>query len=180
MVSLKEYSSEKYRGYFKFLFVRNPYDRLVSGYKQKIRYGMLDKIVKYIILKYRNDTSRMNNSQESGPPTFNEFMHYIADKINQFLPIDPHFDKYGNYRTPCIIDFDFIGKYESLKEDSAIVLEKLFPNKSTKLPEKNVMRSNKTFIDFFREVDQKYIETIAKYNADEFALYGYDPTILLW
>ena len=110
----------KYRDYFKFAFVRNPWDRLVSCYSQKL----LD--VKRDRLGQRSNLSPSISGIElyNGMP-FDEFVravHAIPDKEANI-----HFR--SQCATVCDEDggimADFVGHFETLGEDFAYVAERI-------------------------------------------------------
>ncbi len=101
---------EQFESYFKFAFVRNPWDRLVSEYK-------------YRRLSHKYDFKTYLLHKFPRPEWSDEYCHVLPQ-------YDFIFDEEGNQRV------DFIGRYENLKEDIKVVLEKL-GLKSRSLPHKN-------------------------------------------
>ena len=109
------------RTYFKFLFVREPLDRLLSGFLDKfyrephpmyrLMYG------KNIIRKYRANATA--ESLEKGHDvTFNEFAQFILDGNR-----NEHWDQFYRRCHPCAVDYDFIGYFESLEQELPYVFK---------------------------------------------------------
>lgn len=102
---LDKYPSTK--NYFKFCFVRNPYDRLVSLYYD-LRSSPGHLKWSYPILKYKNFTEFVKNLEKS--PCFN-FIHLRPQ--HEYISIKNE------------INIDFVGKFENLKNDFKSVEKKL-------------------------------------------------------
>ena len=80
-----------------FLIARNPFERLVSGYRNKIlrpddNLSNKYKVIKDILVRYRNHTySKINiNSKSYKAPTFTEFVRYILDQSRAGNTLDEH------------------------------------------------------------------------------------------
>ena len=95
---------------FSFVFVRNPWDRLVSCF--------LDKFVKSsndegYWRKCRFDIARANG-QDHRNITFRHFVHYLAADP-QHLVKDEHWRPQAFFLGQ--VDFDFVGRFETFAED---------------------------------------------------------------
>lgn len=111
--------------YKKIAFVRDPMERLVSAYQNKFAQDYEDrkfhhKFGKGIIKKYReNFTGEVTDEHYT---EFNEFVKYLID-----LPPDKerneHWEQQHKICSPCVINYDFVGKYDTLKSDAARALQ---------------------------------------------------------
>ncbi|KAM4664173.1 carbohydrate sulfotransferase 14 [Discoglossus pictus] len=105
--------------YFKFIFVRNPMERMLSAYRNKFgeikeyqqKYGM------EIVKRYRKDP----RDSIGDDVTFSEFLHYLLDEDVERM--NEHWMPIYNLCQPCAISYDFIGSYERLREDANQILE---------------------------------------------------------
>ena len=104
--------------YFKFLVVRHPFDRLVSGYKDKLANSNIHyerslgkKILKMI---HPNLTKRV--LRQGKGVTFPEFVKYIISNGNHIK--DPHFRNMHELCYPCHIQYDYIAKLETHNIDA--------------------------------------------------------------
>lgn len=109
--------------YTKIMFVREPLERMVSAYRDKFKnpnnyYHSL--FGKPIISKYRVNPSREALTTGSGV-TFKEFVQYLLD-VHRPVGMDIHWEQVNQLCNPCLIDYDFIGKFENMEEESNFVL----------------------------------------------------------
>ncbi|KAM9481169.1 carbohydrate sulfotransferase 8 isoform 1-T1 [Clarias gariepinus] len=115
--------AERLRSYTKVLFVREPMERLVSAFRDKFEspnsyyhpvFG------KPIISKYRVNASKSALRTGSGV-TFQEFIRYLLD-VHRPVGMDIHWEPVSQLCSPCLLDYDFIGKFETLEEEANFLL----------------------------------------------------------
>jgi len=151
--------------WFRFSFVRNPYKRLVSGYKDKIL-GLNNPKKSYSFLK------RINWHSDQ-LPSFDEFIQVICKQPDDAM--DWHWMPQSRLLMPDIIQYDFFGKLENFHDDMKSVLLKMnvspekiddilsvFLNKTTEKKGNTVQISEKT------------AEMIASKYSRDFELFEYD------
>ena len=107
------------------VFVRDPYTRLFSGWLDKF-YATNPSwwgFGKKIIATERKDAS--NHSLECGHDVqFNEFVNFFAKDVKENrCGVDGHFSPSYRHCLPCGLPYNFIGKYETLKDDTMFFLE---------------------------------------------------------
>lgn len=144
-----------YPRYFKFTFVRNPYDRVLSCYLNRVKKSLIPGFHKFRI--FRNDMS------------FNEFVKAIC-KISD-KESDRHFvsqsyvltDKKGSLIP------DFIGKFENLEEDFRKICNKIGINNPEKLLHKNKSERNNNYIEYYDEETKRMVYERYKKDFDIFA-----------
>ena len=144
------------KSYFKFAFVRNPFDRLASCFRHVIQKGAMQNIQNHPDL-YRE-------------MSFDEFIDVIVD-IN-VKKMDIHFRPQYTFipEKP-----NYIGKFENLDEDFAEVLQKIGIKSQIRLLKKN--STDKTiFKDYYTK---ESIEKVFKIYKKDFELFGYERTINL-
>ncbi|XP_033729569.1 carbohydrate sulfotransferase 11-like isoform X2 [Pecten maximus] len=127
------------------LFVREPYERAVSGY--------LDKL--FAINSYYMETlgrqivrmTRKNASVEAltcgHDVTFTEFIQYILEmkRKNKIESIDHHFTPIYIHCSPCAVKYDFIGRMENFQEDTTAIFKQtgIFRNRTISMEIKDFM-----------------------------------------
>ena len=142
----KQKAERQWNTYYKFGFVRNPWDRVVSLYLRKEGLQMADKM------------------------SFHEFVHWIENSSDTSIHPSKHknqldwfLDSKGN------IAVDFIGKFESLNEDWKIIAKKL--GTSTTLPHTNKnIAKKKHYTEYY---NNELREIIAKKFQKDIDYFGY-------
>ena len=137
---------EQYNTYFKFTFVRNPWSRAVSWYKNVIR----------------DDIHRHSHNIKKDC-TFEEFFKVHLDNTwalrSQLFWLRNYC---GN------LPLDFIGRFERLDEDFAKVCERL------EIPDGNlpklIMSESKPYTDYY---NNELVDIIAKKYKDEISYFGF-------
>jgi chondroitin 4-sulfotransferase 11 len=170
-----------YREHFKFAFVRNPWDRLVSCYSDKV----LD--VEQAELgepPFRNVPSEKRSRLYKGMP-FAEFVETVYE-----IPDDEanvHFA--SQHQMICgpagdePIMADFVGRFENLAADFAVVAEKIGGARELQLPHKlrSTSRGSRPYTDFYDDrlknlVYERYRVDIEIFNYSFGGSHGPPPT----
>ncbi len=138
------YAKNVYKDYFKFSFVRNPYDRLVSCYK--------NKVLEYNYFKLSDEV------WEEMKQDFGKFVDFV-DKQN-IENCDVHLRLQA--RLIDLNEMDFIGRMENFDNDIRYVFDKLaIPYKE--IMRKNVSKDKTSYREFYNEeLKQKVAEIYAK------------------
>ena len=177
---LRRYSDDEiqYRldNYFKFMFVREPLQRLVSAYKDKLtgnnRYYTA-VTVNPIIKRFRALTGKGNEVHRPGA-TLEEFFMHLDSKPTRAM--DEHWMPMNELCKPCAINYDFIGTIETIDEDSEELLEELNLRKVVHFPKQQKMYKNKTgptTKELLNETPKELIQKIInKYRLD-YELFNY-------
>ncbi|XP_062813375.1 carbohydrate sulfotransferase 14 [Anolis carolinensis] len=124
--------SYRLKHYFKFLFVRDPMERLLSAYRNK--FGEIKEYqLKYgveIVKRYRKNPGKSTGDDV----TFSEFLRFLLDEEPERM--NEHWMPIYNLCQPCAVRYDFIGSYERLKEDADYVLERVQAPSFVRFPER--------------------------------------------
>ncbi|XP_068108024.1 carbohydrate sulfotransferase 8-like isoform X3 [Hyperolius riggenbachi] len=159
--------------YTKVMFTRNPLQRLVSAYRDKFLhytgfyYGT--KIANIIKSKFRG---HMNSSD---PVSFKEFVQFITSQKPALL--DVHWRPMYNLCDPCNINYDILGKFESLKQDSDYVLKVVGAPSGLKFP--GIKKYNESRTDakitagYFSQLSLNLIQQLLELYKLDFTLFGY-------
>ncbi|XP_037627197.1 carbohydrate sulfotransferase 14 [Sebastes umbrosus] len=161
--------------YFKFMFVREPMERLLSAYRNKF-----GEIVSYqkkygveIVKRYRK--GRAKDAAVTGDDvTFAEFVRYLLDEDAERM--NEHWMPVYNLCQPCAVSYDFIGSYEHLESDSDFVLQRVGAPPHVRFPERQTWYkpvTTETLHYYLCTLPQKLLkELLPKYILD-FSLYAY-------
>lgn len=109
----RQANARKFRAYFKFAFVRNPWDRLVSSYSYLRRGG-------------NDEEDRIWSAQNLARfPDFKSFVltWLTPENAKSWIHFIPQTDFIFNLDGKLMVDF--VGRYETLERDVGIVAERL-------------------------------------------------------
>ena len=175
-----------------FLIARDPFERLVSGYRDKIK-GALpnsphDKLSRMMLLKYRHipaTNSRQLRHRMRIIPTFTEFVRHVLDEVEAGNELDMHWTPVYSFCNPCQINLTHIIKFETFDRDTYSLLEKihathLLPSNG-KLRKRNMAKGHEntsSMVDkYLNELTPDLLDGIRNlYNID-FDLFGYDKRL---
>lgn len=141
--------------YFKFAFVRNPWDRLVSLYF------------------YLKETSVYNIPCDN-PPSFNQWILSDLDKFKDDMPLSvllrhkkrPQLEWITNQKGN--ISVDFIGKFENIKNDFNTFLDKC------NIPHVPLLNENKTKHDHYTKYyTMESIKKVSNWYKKDISYFNY-------
>ena len=145
--TLKDSHENEFNSYFKFAFVRNPWDRLYSMYKFTVRRGWCSKDVPFNKWIYKDAITEACKFQEPIVP------------IQQKPQVDWITDTDGN------IMVDFVGKFETLNQDFKHVCQQL----NITLSLVNINASpGKHYKDAYDEGSKQFVENHYKKDIEMF------------
>ena len=166
----------KIRHYYKFMFVRNPLERVVSAYRNKFatsynkRYPM--RIGRKIIQRYRPGASQ-HSMQTGDDVTFEEFVMFLLDERTK-QPYDIHWRPYYQICHPCMMQYDFVGKYETLNQDVDFILEELGVKHLIDFPERpNTFKTSDVLKAVFSNISSEQVHNLWKLYSVDYSMFGY-------
>ena len=101
----------------KVMFVRDPYERLFSGYIDKY-FCPCSFDSSSVISKFRVAVDERGECQSD--LSFMEFLQYVTN--TQGFPVDDHFNRQYMQCLPCHVQYDYIGKMETFGQDADFIL----------------------------------------------------------
>jgi hypothetical protein len=154
---------EQYRDYFKFAFVRNPWDRLVSCYFNKFAHNNAPGLKIH---------GRVDVELYPGMPfaEFVEAVHKIPDS-----KANPHFR--SQHKVICAwkgvrpIMANFVGRFENLQDDFAIVAEKIgAPELRLPHRQRSEHRESRSYTEFY---DDRLKDLVHERYQEDIEIFGY-------
>jgi chondroitin 4-sulfotransferase 11 len=149
--------SAKYMDYFKFAFVRNPWDRLVSGYTY-LKAGGISQLN-----PNKNADNQLCKKINTYFPTIGEFIRH--SKWWNWKHFQSQYSYISIDGTPVM---DFIGKVENLQQDFNTICDKIG------IPQQQLSHTNKSKHKHYTEYyDDETREIVAEKYAKDIEYFGY-------
>jgi len=146
---LRSFDPVAWEQHFKFCFVRNPYERVVSDYIWRVQSRGVD-------VSFRSYLERVADRSKPDP--------------EQVVPRDP--DNWPLYTIDGKIAVDFVGRYETLEVDFGEVCERLgLPFRRADLPVAKRKVSDYKYRDWYGSVEKQLVAKIffSEIEAFEYA-----------
>ena len=172
--------------YFRFMVARHPFERIYSAYKDKLVVGSTPKKkVNYgrqILKMFRKNITKEQWKTGDGV-TFREFVRFL----NIRRPKDSHFVPIEDNCFPCLINYDYIMKTETMEGENEYIIDRfLGPTKRGIGTVKHVV-TNKPgtkdlsmfslkgrLLEAYKTLTAKDIKFLAKWFKADFLHFGYD------
>ena len=158
--------------YFKFVFVREPFERLLSAYLNKFYSGdpaFHKTYGRTIIKKYRR-----GGKPEDKNITFDEFLNYVVNIGNGYW--NEHWQTYDKLCHPCEIQYNFIGRFRNLEEEARYVLK--ISGISRKLnisfPQVKPSSTSSKIPFFYSQIRKERLYRVVRLFGDDSLMFGYD------
>ncbi|WP_027186326.1 sulfotransferase family protein [Desulfovibrio inopinatus] len=151
--------------YFKFTFIRNPIDRIASGYLDKISNTTNERKIE------RAYFEKMLGADENTEITLVDFLSVLRKTPPDAM--DLHFKPQSDVILSNTIDYDFIGSMDSLDTELPMILSKIYNKPYNEIQVTNVTHhatnaSNKIPSVF---TEQRAYDLAEEIYKDDFKLY---------
>ncbi|XP_013413064.1 carbohydrate sulfotransferase 13 [Lingula anatina] len=171
-------SDARLKNYTKVLITRHPFERLVSFFREKLERAKNDiydpRIAGYVLRSIHKKRDVTHKMMMEYNVTFPEYIQYVID--TKMHP-DVHWGIQHSLCHPCSVDYEVIGRYETIVEDSNNLLKMLGIDEITYPQSDNVDFAKKTkdlVSKHFQTLKPwmiKELHTMYKTDAD---IFGYD------
>ncbi|XP_078358793.1 carbohydrate sulfotransferase 11-like [Oculina patagonica] len=163
--------------YYKFLFVREPFERLLSAYKDKFTrktnvWKKYEKKIKRAV-RVRLGANATSLGDRGGEIKFQDFISYLIDVSNKGSRFNEHWRHYDQLCHPCKINFDFIGHYETLEDDASFVLHEAGVDQFVSFPPVHFTSTKNDLERYYSEVPQEDILRLQRVYRRDFELFEY-------
>ena len=166
--------------YQKFVFVRHPLSRLLSAYGDRI-----ERLRKGNNQKYRGPivaflTNKTTNSDMH--ITFRDFVRYIIATRKQGGVFDVHWKPLTLLVQPCQLHYNFIGKLETINDDSKYIFQHFYHDMSLIFPRQNTGDSRKykhakSIQEYYDELTSQELADVIDIYKDDFTIFGYEEIV---
>ncbi|ELR97924.1 sulfotransferase family 2 domain-containing protein [Gloeocapsa sp. PCC 73106] len=151
------FDTKLFKEYFKFTFVRNPWDRLVSSYNYFKKRDIQDEHKK-IVESFDNFDGFVSALEDI----------QLAKKIFKLSHFRPQYQFVCDLRHNLLVDY--IGYFETLEQDFEQIVIKL-NRPELKLPHLNSSKEGLDYRDFYTEKTQKILAAL---YSEDIELFGYN------
>ena len=162
--------------YTRFIFVREPFSRLLSGYKDKF------------VNKVRPNKQRWFDIEKSIHPktskesllsakvllSFKEFIEWVINDVNVKIDgANQHWKPFHEICKPCSYDWNFIGHYEFLSDDINYVRKLARAETLEPFPISQESKTSSELISYYSQVPPKWIMRLGEIYRADFEMFGY-------
>ncbi len=178
-----EQLEDRLNRYYKFMFVREPMERLLSAYIDK--FGTPDQSTDYhkrygrgIIKSFRKNPTN-ESLTTGGDVTFSEFVQSVDNLWSRdaLQAHNEHWMRYQDLCHPCAVRYDYIGKYETLDQDTTRILRVLNVTHLVQMPEKQAeytgSRTEEKMRKYFRQLAPKEVSMLGGIYLNDSHMFGY-------
>ena len=135
----KSHRMRMIHNYYKFMVVRNPLERLLSSYRNKIEPPidhekqdsfphMIKKIIlqRYRLQEYAHWQVAPKSTRRYLNVTFSDFIKYVIETTSEEL--NEHFRPSIDICHPCLVHYDFYPNFKTISPDSQALIKKFRTN----------------------------------------------------
>lgn len=173
----------KLKKYTKFLFVRDPFVRLISAYRNKFELRNEDfyrRFAQVMLRRYANQPTPPASVDEAFRvglhPSFSHFIQYLLDpQTEKDMPFNEHWRQVYRLCHPCQIQYDFVGHLETAEEDAEHLLRQLRVDNVVEFPTSHRNLTASSWVsDWFSTVPVQARRELFKLYEPDFRLFGYE------
>jgi hypothetical protein len=153
-------------------------ETLVSAYQDKLTRNNTTyhkNVGRQIVQKYRKEPSPLS-LQMGHDVTFPEFVTFIIDEWREAKrPLDVHWRPVVDLCLPCVMRFNFIGKFETLNRDVEFLLRKLKESDLSRLfaTQPKAKTTPTLWKEFMNRISYQQLSDLNRMFAEDFRLFGY-------
>ena len=161
--------------HFKFLFVREPFHRFLSAYKDKFLGGnrIYTNGYRRIIVQALRPQDVEPTGTAANNVTFTEFLKYVVTYPDFFTSRDDHWRQYEHLCFPCTVEYDFIGHFETLADDAAYLLKMAGIDDRVVFPPVRSSQADTDFLTYYSQVPHELIFKFREAFRNDFEMFGY-------
>jgi len=180
--SLKKYSMEERRNilktYTKFMFVREPFERFLSAYRDCFEgwYKGGDafwKRYRQRVREYLVKNGGLRIDVDADNTTFEEFATYVVLTWRNGEKLQIHWRQMHDSCHPCHIKFDYVGHYESLSQDAEFILRKANIHDKVQFPKYRPTNTNFLMRKYYSNLTLLRIAQLQRIYKEDMELFGY-------
>ena len=174
-------SEQMMKSYFKFLFVREPFERILSAY--------IDKFFNYDPAFYSlwgpdiAPTRYVSGEETSYKSiiTFEEFVNFVVRLHENDEFRNEHWQTFDTLCHPCGIDYDFIGGFENLEKEVRHVFEiSSLKHANVSLPEIKPSKTSSKIPFFYSQLSKQLLNRLIRIFRGDSEMFEYDIPVSIF
>ncbi|KAG7509010.1 carbohydrate sulfotransferase 12-like [Solea senegalensis] len=178
----------KLKHYTKFMFVRDPFVRLVSAYRNKFVehnepfYSKHGRPILHFYGNHPYPPMSQTLALASGiRVSFDNFVQYLLDPRMANVSPDEHWNQMNNLCHPCHMQYDFIGHQETMDDDIKDLLEILMLKDEIQVYQAfPKMTTSDSMATWFKVLPLNAIRALYQHYEIDYKLFGYREPSELW
>ncbi|XP_066947338.1 carbohydrate sulfotransferase 11-like [Macrobrachium rosenbergii] len=159
---------KKMESYTKFIVVRNPIERLVSAYLDKIHYLHGTAPFQKQVLPF---VKKQRESAQLADITLQEFLSFTFTREGKY---NEHWISYESLCRPCQVNYDVILKLESIDEDAEKLLRRIGAPANLHYPNREKTVTTSLAEKYTKNLSSELIDGLIKEFGSDFLRFGYD------
>ena len=157
--------------YYKAMFVREPFARLASAYRDQVN------VVRRLVFPNK---SLQELKKEGMKATFSAFVQNVLSSNQTTLHAqgrgrieDQRWLPYEQI-CPCEVNYDFIGHFENLAEEASQLLKIIGVHDYVTFPEYHPSKTTPYMLDYYSQLTKDELSQLGQLFELDFKLFGYD------
>ncbi|XP_030836139.1 carbohydrate sulfotransferase 11-like [Strongylocentrotus purpuratus] len=169
-------AQERLTNYSKFVFVREPFSRILSAFRDKFEVNnpIKNHYAPRMVKKSKNSGKTKDKNINV---TFGNFVDYVSDPWNVLGdPAEEHWREMFRLCSPCQVPYDYIGHFETFKEDFRDSMQQITKGDNIMIPEpSNPTNSSRSaiFDKYYSQLSSLQLESLYKRLATDIELFNY-------
>ena len=165
--------------YTKIMIVRHPLERLLSAYNNKFCSNTTDgnafqKNYARQMIAFARQIPLYEVPEDGKGMTFNEFLYFLSHQ--KTIHMQEHWRPMHQICFPCLIQYDYIGKFETIEKDSNEILSRL--GSSIKFPSQKRSKTPSKLKILQDSLPDSVSELLYKNYLPDYKLFDYDKSYL--
>ena len=155
--------------YYKAMFVREPFARLASAYRDKVKKTWFRRF----LLPDKTKREITKEKEHSFSAFVNRVIETNATQQKDRGIEDQHWRSYEQI-CPCEVDYDFIGHFENLDEEAPTLLKIIGVDGYVTFPDYHPSKTSPYMLEYYSRLTVDEIFQLKKLFDLDFKLFGYD------
>ena len=164
--------------YKKFMFVRDPFERLLSAYRDCFwgEWKRKDpgwKNYRFKIREVLMEKAGLQIQRDADNTTFEEFVTFLYLKQNDGSEYNGHWHQQFSHCLPCQVQYDYIGHYETLQDDALFILRKFKLQDKVVFPKWHPTNTRALLHEYYSKLSAPKLSQLQKVYKEDFEAFGY-------